>query len=74
MSLNEAYVIEGFPLDQCVPSRALQWNYRCMLDKTSKPCIGQTVIFMQRGRACVIGNCLQMALDCCVHLSPWVVM
>ena len=37
VSLNEAYdVIEGFPLDQCVPSRALQWNYRCMLDKTSK--------------------------------------
>ena len=37
MGLNEAYdVIEGFPLDQCVPSRALQWNYRRMLDKTSK--------------------------------------
>ena len=25
-----------FPLDLCVPSRALQGNYTCMLDKTSK--------------------------------------
>ena len=29
-------VIEGFPLDLCVPSRALQGNYMSMLDKTSK--------------------------------------
>ena len=29
-------VTEGFPLDLCVPSSALQGNYMCMLDKTSK--------------------------------------
>ena len=29
--------------------------------------LGQTVIFMQRGRAFVIGSGLQMALDWCVH-------
>ena len=29
-------VTEGFPLDLCVPSRALHGNYMCMLDKTSK--------------------------------------
>ena len=29
-------VIEGFPLDLCVPSRALQGNYMSILDKTSK--------------------------------------
>ena len=29
-------VTEGFPVDLCVPSMALQGNYRCMLDKTSK--------------------------------------
>ena len=29
-------VIEGFPLDLCVPSRALQGNYMSMLDKISK--------------------------------------
>ena len=28
-------VIEGFPLDMCVPSRALQGNYMSMLDKIS---------------------------------------
>ena len=37
VGLTEAYdVTEGFPLDLCVPSSALQGNYRCMLDKTSK--------------------------------------
>ena len=29
-------VMEGFPLDLCVPSRALQGNYMSILDKTSK--------------------------------------
>ena len=29
-------VTEEFPLDLSLPSRALQRNYRCMLDKTSK--------------------------------------
>ena len=29
-------VIEGFPLDMSVPSRALQGNYMFILDKTSK--------------------------------------
>ena len=29
-------VMEGFPLDLCVPSRALQGNYMSNLDKTSK--------------------------------------
>ena len=29
-------VMEGFPLDLCVPSRALQGNYVSILDKTSK--------------------------------------
>ena len=29
-------VIEGFPLDLCVPSRALQGNSMSILDKTSK--------------------------------------
>ena len=37
VDLTWAYdVTEGFPLDLCVPSMALQGNYRCMLDKTSK--------------------------------------
>ena len=29
-------VTEGFPLDLCVPSRALQENHMGMLDETSK--------------------------------------
>ena len=29
-------VTEGFPLDLCVPSRALQGSHMMMLDKTSK--------------------------------------
>ena len=29
-------VTEGFPLDLCVPSRALQGNYMAMLDNISK--------------------------------------
>ena len=29
-------VMEGFPLDLCVPSRALQGNYMFFLDKTSR--------------------------------------
>ena len=29
-------VIEGFPLDLCVLSRALQGNYMSILDRTSK--------------------------------------
>ena len=29
-------VMEGFPFDLCVPSRALQGNYMSILDKTSK--------------------------------------
>ena len=66
-------VIEGFPLDLCVLSRALQGNYMSILDKTSKN-LGQTAIFMWSGRAFLIGNYLQMALDYCVHPSPWVVM
>ena len=59
-------VTEGFPLDLSVPHRAFQGNHRCMLDKTSKTLV--KLIFMQRGRAFVINECLPMALDCCVHL------
>ena len=36
VGLISADVIEGFPLDLCAPSRALQGNYMSILDKTSK--------------------------------------
>ena len=37
-------VTEGFPLDLCEPSRALQGKYMCMLDKTSKTLVKQGYI------------------------------
>ena len=43
-------VTEGVPLDLCVPSRALQGNYRCMLDKTSKTLVKLQYLCREEGR------------------------
>ena len=43
-------VIEGFPLDLSVSSRALQGNYRCMLDKTSKTLVKLWYLWREEGR------------------------
>ena len=42
-------VTEGFALDLCVPSRALQGNYMCMLDKTSKSLVELQYLYGEEG-------------------------
>ena len=42
-------VIEGFPLDLCVTSKALQQNYMSILDKTSKTLVKLLYLFGEEG-------------------------
>ena len=42
-------VTEGLPLDLCVQSRALQGNYMCMLDKTSKTLVKLRYLCREEG-------------------------
>ena len=44
-------VTEGFPLDLCVPYRALQWNYMSMLAKTSKTLVKLLYLFREEGHS-----------------------
>ena len=42
-------VIEGFPLDLCVTSKALQRNYMSILDKTSKTLVNCYIYLERKG-------------------------
>ena len=53
-------VTEGFPLALCVPSRALQGNYMCMLDNTSKTLV-------KLGYLCGVEGHFQLVIVCKWH-------